>query len=106
MVDSVFTSAKTFKPGMLARLKVTPQAKATLNPGLSRAEQQLSDTLKLSDEAKSRVMQGRKLDSYLRVFSSALKIFNGYFSAGYKPVQSKVDIEFIEMPKPGIDKKI
>lgn len=105
MVESIF-SKSTLKPGMIARLKVTPQAKATLNPGLSRAEQQLSDTLKLSDEAKNRVMQGRKLDSYLRVFSSALKIFNGFFNAGYRPVQSKVDIEFIEMPKPGLDKKV
>lgn len=105
MVESIF-SKSTLKPGMMARLKVTPQAKATLVPGMTSAEQQLVDTLKLSDDAKSRLMQGRKLDGYLRIFSSALKIMNGMFSSGYRPVQSKVEIEFYEPPKPGLDKKV
>ncbi len=105
MVESIFSKI-TPKPGMVARLKVTPQAKATLSAGATSAEQQLIDTLKLSDDAKSRLMQARKLDGYLRVFSSALKIMNGFFSSGYKPVQSKVEIEYVELPKTGFDKKV
>ncbi len=105
MVESIFSKI-TPKPGMVARLKVTPQAKATLSPGLTSAERQLSETLKLSDDAKNRLMQGRKLDSYLRIFSSALKIMNGFFSTGYRPVQSKVEVEFFEPSKQGIDKKV
>lgn len=106
MVDSLFAATRNLKPGMIARLKVAPQARAMFSPGMTNAEQQLADTLKLSDDAKSRLVQGRKLDGYLRIFSSALKIMNGFFTAAYRPVQSRVEVEFYEPPKPGIDKKV
>lgn len=108
MVESIF-SQKAPKPGMIARLKVgaLPKAGAVETPGLTRAESGLADMVNLSADAKARITQGRKLDSYLRVFSSALKIMNGLFNTGYKPVRSTVEIEFIEMKKPpSFDKKI
>lgn len=105
MVDSIFSKTAA-KPGMIARLKVGGTAKAPDLTGLSAAENRLADSVALSDAAKTRLTESRKLDAYLRTFSSALKIFTGFFSSGYKPVASTIDIEYVEMKKPGIDKKV
>lgn len=105
MVESIF-SKNTAKPGMIARLKVGGTAKAPGLPGLSAAENNLADLVQISGDAKTRALETRKLDAHLRVFSSALKFFNGFFSNSYKPTASTIDIEYVEMKKPGIDKKV
>jgi hypothetical protein len=106
MVDSIFSQG-SFKPGMIARLKVGGTSVPVVNTVASTPSKNLADTLKLSPEAQSRIADMRKLDAYLRTFSDALKIFNGTsFSSSFKPSLSKVEIEYVEMKKPIVNKKV
>lgn len=107
MADSI-TPSSVAKPGMIARLKIgaTPTAQ-TVTSGPSRAENNLADLINLSADAKDSLTGGRKLDAYLRTFSSALKLFTGFRFSSYRPVASTVEVEFVEAKNPyKIDKKI
>lgn len=106
MVDSIFTQGAV-KPGMIARLKVgTSPPSAVLPASLSAPEKNLTDIIQLSADAQGKLTQAKKLDAYLRTFTSALKIFNGTgLSPSYRPSFSTVDIEYIEIKKPRIDTK-
>ena len=109
MVENV---SYTAKPGMIARLKVgdgaqTPAQNKASMPGLTASEHALADLLDLSDDTKTRVNEGRKVDAFLRLFSSALNFFNGFRFSSYRPVASTVEVEFVEAKNPyKLDKKI
>lgn len=108
MADSIIPSAAA-KPGMMARLKIgQPVVKAAAGKGaLSTPEQQLVDIIQLSGDAKAKITEGRKLDVYLRTFSSALKLFSGFGFSSYRPAASTVEVEFVEAKNPyKLDKKI
>lgn len=83
---------------MTARLKVSQAAPAQLQVGLTTSEHQLSDILDIGAGAQKKAQDVRKLDAYLRFFSSALKFFNG-FSTRYTPQFSKVEVEFVTPEK-------
>ncbi len=100
MIDNIFGyGSKT--TGMTARLKVSPPETARLQTGLTASEQQLSDIVDIGAGAQKKAQNVRKLDSYLRLFSSVLKYMNG-FSPRYMPQYSKVEVEFVapEQKKP------
>ena len=100
MVDSIF-SQQAPKPGMMARLKISTPPASAKGP----ADAPLKDLVQISSAAQARLSEGRKLDAYLRTFASVLKWLNGsgwggHAGGGYKPVASKIEIEYVEMKNP------
>ena len=97
MIDNILgNGAKT--AGMTARLRVSQSAPAQLQVGLTTSEQQLSDIVDIGAGVQKKAQDVRKLDAYLRLFTPALKYFNG-FSARHTPQYSKVEVEFVAPDK-------
>lgn len=81
-------------PPTLARLKVGTPEVVRSPVGLSDAEARLADLTGLDNAVRAKALRGRKADAYLQVFGSVLKFLNGFTSAGYKPQESRAQVEF------------
>ena len=103
MVDSISGKTTQSTAGMTARLKVGSQS-LTSSIGNTRAEQQLSDIVDIGSEVQDRVRKTRRLDSYLRLFSIALRYFTGQPSKVYTPLYSSVQVEYTKAENPYIKK--
>lgn len=80
-------------PLTLARLKVgTPEALRS-TAGLSEAETRLADLVNLDSSARATATKGRKASAYLQLFGSVLKFLNGFTATGYKPQESRAQVE-------------
>lgn len=102
-MDPVFLT-RAQKPGTTFRLKIGEAPKSsgqTFTNRLQGPEKDLADIIDLSPAARKQVEDSRKVDGYLRFFSSALKIFGfgGYTSSSYQPKLSNIDIEIVPPPK-------
>ncbi len=86
-------------PLTLARLKVGTPEVATNPAALSAAETRLADLTGLDTAARASATRGRKASAYLQVFGSVLKLLNGFTSAGYKPQESRAQVELYTPPK-------
>lgn len=94
------------RPGVFARLKVGSPVAAKVTGGLSGAEKDLADIVDIGTAGRDKITQTRKLDLYLRTYNAVLKIFNGFFSRGYTPQVSTVEVEFFTPEKKPVDKEV
>lgn len=93
MIERVF--GKTVQAqGTLARLKVSGMENVRVETGLTAAEKSLSDLLDLSPQVQASVQKSRKVDGYLRLFSTALKFFNGFGAGPPKAQNPRAEVEF------------
>lgn len=104
MVDGVLGKKVLSTAGMVARLKVGQQSLTAPSIGLNRAEKDLVDIVDIGSGQQDRVQKTRKLDSYLRLFSTALKYFNGTAGKTYTPLYSSAEIEYVKAENPYLKK--
>ena len=97
MVGSIFDKGVQ-PPGTTARLKVSSPSVTNFYTGMTSSEKQLADIVDIGSAAQERAQKVRKLDAYLRIFSTAIDYLNGRFKR-YTPQFSKVDVEFIPPAK-------